>query len=487
MAKQNSLKKNALYTFIKSLMNIIFPIISFPYASRVLLPQGIGKVNFANSIIDYFIIIAEIGITTYGVREAARIRDDKNKLSKFVKEILCINLVSAATAYILLLLSLFFIPRLYEYRPLLIICSSKVLFYSLGINWLYTAKEEYRYITYRAAAFQAISLAFLFTLVKTPDDYYKYAMIGIFSNVGSNIFNLIYSRKFVHYKDTQKLEFKKHIKPIFTFFSITCAGKINGALDAVMLGFMEGPVSVGFYTAAVKLSRMVKELITSVISSLLPRTSYYIEQNRMEDYKILVEKAFGITVLFSFPSAFGLMFLCRPLIIIFTGTEYLAAQTAMKVMSFTIIAETMNSFLNNLILTPQHKERYLLYAQIIATVFNFTLNFILIPIYGFLGAAVATLIVEFVFPVVKLFPSWRYINSWKNLSALLKSVSGTLIMMITLYFSCRNIQSDILKILASVAVGASVYAAAEIIMKNPAALLILKTLRKWRFRICKSQ
>lgn len=77
MKKQKSLKKNAIYTFIKALMNIIFPIISFPYASRVLMPEGIGKVNFANSIIDYFIIIASIGITTYAVREASQIRDDK--------------------------------------------------------------------------------------------------------------------------------------------------------------------------------------------------------------------------------------------------------------------------------------------------------------------------------------------------------------------------------------------------------------------------
>ena len=351
------------------------------------------------------------------------------------------------------------------------------MFYSAGINWLYTAKEEYRYITYRAVVFQAISLILLFVFVKSPLDYFKYALVGIFANVGSNIFNLIYSRKFVDYNKNQRLELKKHIKPIFTFFGITCASKVNNALDAVMLGFMAGDLSVGYYTAAVKLGGMVNELITSVISSLMPRVSYYLEQNFIKEYRLLTEKAFGITFFFSLPATFGLFFLCKPLIIIFTGEKYLPATTTMMVMTFSIIATSTNSYFNNLILTPQHKERYLLYAQIIATVMNFSLNFILIPIYGFFGAAIATLAVEFVFPIVKLFPSWKYINSTKNLITIIKSAFGTGFMFVVLCIFCTGIENNALKITISVFLGSVSYAIIEVVLMNPPALLILNIIK----------
>ena len=180
-----SLKKNAFFNFVKCFMNIIFPIISFPYASRILLPQGIGRVNFANSVIEYFLIIAELGISTYAAREAAKIRDDKEKLNKFAREIFTINIFSTVFSYTLLLFSLIFVDKFSEYRTLLIICSTKVLFTTAGIAWLFTAMEDFGYITMRSIAFQVLSLIFLFAFVHDSGDVYQYAAMGVFSNVGS--------------------------------------------------------------------------------------------------------------------------------------------------------------------------------------------------------------------------------------------------------------------------------------------------------------
>ena len=290
MSAQKSLAKNAVFNFIKCFSNIIFPIISFPYASRILLPQGIGAVNFANSTVEYFILIAELGIGTYAAREAARIRDDRTALTKFTKEILLINFFTTILAYSLLILSLIFVSKFSDYRMLLIVCSTKVLFTTLGIEWLFVAKEEYGYITIRHGLFQIISLVLLFTLVKSKDDYLIYTAIGVFSNVGANIFNFIYSRKFINLFEKTPLEIKKHIKPICTFFGMRCADKVNNLLDTTMLGFISGDISVGFYSAATKLSKMVRELITSVIASFMPRSSYFLEKKNSDEYMVLVKK-----------------------------------------------------------------------------------------------------------------------------------------------------------------------------------------------------
>ena len=474
---QKSLKKNAFYNFVKCFMNIIFPIISFPYASRILLPEGIGKVNFANSIIEYFLMLAGLGIGTYASREAAKIRDNKQLLNKFSREILVINLLSTIFSYILLAFAIFFIPKIAEHRLLIIVCSTKVLFTTAGVTWLFTAFEDYRYITLRSILFQVISLFLLFVFVHDQNDYYAYAAIGVFSNVGSNVLNFIYSRKYLNLFEKSKLQLKKHIKPILTFFGIASASKINNSLDAVMLGFMINNVSVGFYTAALKLSKMVIELITSIISSIMPRSSYYIENNRIDEYKKIVSKVCCLTFFFSIPAAAGLFMLCEPLIIVFSGKEYLPAAPAMKILSVGIVGWCANSFLNNLIITPQRKEKFSLAAQICAVVFNVIFNIIFIKRLEVFGAALATVIVEFILPLVVLIPSLKYLKSPLNLWGIVKSIAGTAAMIAVLYFTTLKIESNFVKIITSVLLGSAVYAAAEIIMRHPTAKLILDVIK----------
>ena len=157
-----SIKKNAVFNVIKTLMSMIFPLITFPYASRILLPEGIGKVNFANSIVSYFSLLAGLGIGTYGIREAAKVRNDKIKLNKLVTELLLINLISTVVSYILFFISIVFVPKFFEYRALLLISGTTIIFSTIGINWLYQALEEYQFIAVRSVLFQALSIVFLF-------------------------------------------------------------------------------------------------------------------------------------------------------------------------------------------------------------------------------------------------------------------------------------------------------------------------------------
>ena len=140
--KQKSISINLIANGIKTLMSVLFPLITFPYASRVLGATGIGKVNYATSIISYFSMFAALGIATYAIREGARIRDDKEKFSKFAKEMLNINLLTTVIAYVALLIFLC-LPILKNYKILLIILSGTIVFTTIGMEWLFIIKEEY--------------------------------------------------------------------------------------------------------------------------------------------------------------------------------------------------------------------------------------------------------------------------------------------------------------------------------------------------------
>ena len=292
-----------------------------------------------------------------------------------------------------------------------------------------------------------------------------YAGIGVFSNVGSNIFNLLYSRKFINLFAKTQLNLKRHIKPVMTFFGISVAGKINSALDAVMLGFMLNDAAV-------------KEMITSAICSFMPRSSYYLEHNQIDEYMKIVSSVCNATYFFSIPAAIGLMLLSEPLIFLFSGEAYLPAAPAMKVMSFSIIGMCSTSFLNQIIITPLRKEKFSLLAQSIAVVTNITLNVFLILRLEVLGAAIATTIVEFVLPLVLFFPSFRFLKSLKNLIGIMKSVTGSIVMYLLISAVCGHIENPLAKIGCSIVVGACTYAIVELLLRNETASLLSAMLMK---------
>lgn len=134
-------------------MKLLFPLITFPYVSRILSPEGIGKVNFANSVVSYFALIASLGIGTYGIRESAKIRNNKEEFSQFFVEIFSINLISTIVSYLLLFLTLHFLQKFSLYRSLIMISSTSILFTTIGVDWILNSLEEYDFITIRSVFF----------------------------------------------------------------------------------------------------------------------------------------------------------------------------------------------------------------------------------------------------------------------------------------------------------------------------------------------
>ena len=134
MQKQQSLKKNFFMNAILTMSNFIFPLITFPYVSRVLLPAGTGKVSFATSLISYFSLFAQLGIPTYGIRTCAKVRDNREELTRTAHELLFINLIMCVISYCALALALISVPRLREDRALYIVVSFTIILTSIGME-----------------------------------------------------------------------------------------------------------------------------------------------------------------------------------------------------------------------------------------------------------------------------------------------------------------------------------------------------------------
>ena len=217
--KKKSIKLNFIMNALLSVSNFIFPIITFPYVSRILTPVGTGKIATATSIISYFNIFAQLGIPTYGIRACARVRDNKEELTRTAHELLMINMIMSAITYVFLFVSIAVFPVLREEKTLYLISSATILLTSVGMEWLYKALEQYTYITVRSVIFKFIAMGLMFLLIHEQKDYVIYGALAIFAASASNILNFINVHKYIDLKPVGKYNMKRHLKPVGIFLA----------------------------------------------------------------------------------------------------------------------------------------------------------------------------------------------------------------------------------------------------------------------------
>lgn len=392
--KEKSLKKNFCMNAILTMSQFIFPLITFPYVSRILLAEGTGKVSFATSIISYFAMFAQLGIPTYGIRACAQVRNDKKKLSKTAQEIFIINIIMSILAYIVFFIALCNVPRLKDEKTLLIIVSATIFFNAIGMEWLYKALEQYTYITIRSVIFKFIALIAMFLLIHQQSDYIIYGAISIFASSASNIFNFFNVHKYISLRPVGEYNFKQHLKAVSVFFALSCAATIYVNLDTVMLGFMKTNVDVGYYNAAVKIKTILVSIVTSLGTVLLPRASYYVEHGLKEDFYRITKKAINFVFLVATPLMLYFMFFAKEGIFFLSGNIYGGAIVPMQIIMPTLFFIGLTNIMGMQILVPLGKENIVLYSEIVGAVVDLAINYILIPKYASAGAAIGTLVAE---------------------------------------------------------------------------------------------
>lgn len=392
--KKKSVAINAILNMILTVSNFMFPLITFPYISRVLMAEGIGKVAFATSVAGYFTLVASLGIPTYGIRECAKVREDKEKLSKTVHELIIINAIMTAISLLLFLLITVKVPRITENAILMYINMLGIILNIIGVNWVYSALEEYAYITKRALLFKILSLIAIFLFIKNSDDHIIYAAILVGAAGGSNIMNFLNLKKIISFKNYKEYKFKKHLRGVLVFFAQSAAITIYTNLDSVMLGIFKGDFEVGLYAAACKIKYVLLALITSVGKVMLPRLSYYAENGRESEFSTLIVKNIYFVLSMSLPIIIFIIYTARECVIFLSGEGFIGAVKPLQILIPSILLIGLSTILGVQILTPRNMEIYALYAAIIGAVVNIIVNTALIPAYGVVGVAVGTLMAE---------------------------------------------------------------------------------------------
>lgn len=398
MKINKKLKTNAILNVIKQLASIIFPMITFPYISRVLGVEQYGKVNFTASIIGYISLIAGLGIQNYAIREGSRLKHDIRKLNIFVKEIFSLNCISMALAYLILLVILFYYKSVESYRILLVIQAVTIFFSVVGCDWLNVIYEDFLYITVRYIGLQIIAAASMFILVKSPDDMYAYTLISQIPIILANVLNLLYFKKKlnVNIKFVWDKHIFSHLKYVLILFGNAVSMLIYVNSDITILGIYISDSEVGIYSVSVKIYNIVKQLLNAIMIVAIPRMARW---TKTKDAKIVheqLDEILGMLLVVLIPTILGLTLLSNQIIMIVAGDAYISANASLKILSITLFFSTGVCFYSNLVLIPNNMEKYILRSTFVSAVLNIVLNVWLIPVWGVLAAATTTFLSEFV-------------------------------------------------------------------------------------------
>ena len=473
-----SIKNNFILNLLNTLTGLLFPLITFPYVSRILFADGIGQIQFFQSIINYIALFSALGIPLYAVREIDRVRDDKLKCSKVAIEILLLHLLLTSIGYIIVGILVVTVTEVKNDVSLFLLLSSHLFFTAIGVAWFYQGVEDFKYITIRSLVVRLLSLIALFLFVKEKSDLFVYATILIAAEVGSNVFNFIRLRKFIDKTIFRTFDLHPfvHLKPALKIFVLNLVISIYVNLDSVMLGFLKNETAVGYYTAATRLTKAILGIVSSLGAVLLPRFSNLISNNNMEEFKKLTTKAIDFVLCLSLPMSIGLIFLASPIIKLFCGETFEPAILTLQIVSPIILFIGLSGILGMQILYPLGKESIVILSTLIGAVINFSLNYWLIPLYAQNGAAFATVIAEFLVTFSMIIIGRKYFT-YSFLSKRLFCYSfGGILTAIVLYLCMMFISDSILQILLGVFFSIVVYYVYLLLCKDYIVLQINNTI-----------
>ena len=469
-----SIKKNYDYNVAYQILTVITPLITAPYLSRVLGPDGVGTVSFVESIVSYFTLFATLGITSFGQREISYVQDDIQKRSMVFWNT---KILGFCTSGIALLIYFAFSVMQGENSPIYLILSLNIVAVFFDITWFFQGVEEFGKIVVRNTIIKVANIAFIFILVKDKTDILIYAIgIGLFTVLG-NISLWSYLPKYISRVKFADLEPFKKIKVVLSLFLPTIAVQIYTVLDKTMIGVITGSsFENGYYEQAVKMSRMLLSIVTALGSVVVPRIGYLYERKEYPEIQRIIYRSYRFAWFLGLPMCVGLMITADNFVPWFFGPEYEGVIPLLRILSLIIIVIGINNVISVQYLVPTKRQNLLTLTLVIGAVTNFCLNVVLIRYYASVGAAIASVIAETVIAIVQLVLMRKEVSTLRILKEGIHYYIATAIMAVVLIPIHKLLSPSPIHTLMLVIIGATVYFGTLLIEKDEFMITNIKSI-----------
>lgn len=430
-----SVKVNYILNLINTGTQMLFPLITFPYVCRVIEADGIGQINFFQSIISYISLFTCLGIPMYAIREIARDRSDVVQMNRTAMEILLLHSMLTLVGYAIVAILCLTIPQIQVNIPLFLILSLTIFFTAIGCEWFYQGIEDFKYITIRGLIIKTVSVVLLFIFVKSKTDLLYYGCYTVFGVLGGNIFNFFRLRKYIHRENIifSELHIKRHVKPVLKVFSFSVVTSIYLQLNTVLLGFLKNALAVGYFAAATKVMQMLLTMSACLGSVMMPRASHLIAENKEDEFNRLIQKSYDFTLAIALPMTIGLIFCAPSLITALCGVKFEHSILPSQIIAPIILMVAISNVFGIQVLFPKGKINIVTLCCGIGVVADLILNLCLIPFFSYIGTSIAYLGAEVATTVSMYFIGRRYIPIIYFKKSHLTYALGCIVMAFALY------------------------------------------------------
>lgn len=475
--KKESIKQNYVYNLTYQILNLLLPLATTPYISKVLGPGNIGIYSYTYSFVSTFVMVGSLGIATYGQREIAGINDNKVEYSKKFWEIQLVKMLSISASLIFYVLFALFYR---DYRFYFLIQIPYFLAAIFDVSWLFQGIEKFKYVALRNICVKILSLALIFLLVKTSEDLPIYIMLICASQLAGNATMWMHLRKYVLKCHVSPGDLIKHIRPTFIYFVPTISYQVHSVLDKAMLGVLyHDNVENGYYEQAHKIINMAMMIISSYNIVMRSRmTSLYV-QGKKKEFETNFNNSLHFISLLVFPMSFGMAGVAANFVPWFFGPEYEKVVTLLLIFCPMFIIQGLRTCIGYNIITPTGMQTKGNIVQVVSAITNVALNSLVIPQFGAIGATAASVIAEGMALVGYLYYMRDYVRVIDVVKAAYKYWGASIIMFLVIDLLSSKFEANILDTFCLIIIGGAIYFVALFIFRDKFFIKKVKQYANW--------
>jgi O-antigen/teichoic acid export membrane protein len=423
-----SVKNSVFYNVLLAISQVFFPLITFPYLARTLGPEHVGVLNFAESIAKYFVMLAALGIPIYGIREIAKVQNELKERTKIFAEIFTINLICTLGLSFLFLAAVFFIPQLNNEKVLFYWTIAYFFFQVFYLEWFFNGMNQFKFIAIRQFVIRFFFIIFVFVLIKSQLDYVNYMRMQFGLSVLLAIINFNNLSKHISLnKETfSNLDLRKHIKPLLYIFLTIFSISIYFSLDTILLGFLANNESVGYYSTALKLNKLIIAVFGAVTVAIFPSLINLYHSQEIEKFRELIRQVFFVLVSLSIPAIVIFISCAKEIVHVLFSQNFDRSILPLQITAPLILIVSLSSIFGFQVLSALAKDRQILYSAIIGMSVSVVLSILLVPSLMEVGEAITILVTELSVSVSFIYFTKKYFKVGGLTNMFLKQLVGAL-------------------------------------------------------------
>ena len=431
-----SIKINLFYNSIYQLLLISLPLLTAPYISRVLGPEGIGTYSYTFSIAQYFMLLGMLGINNYGSRSIASCKDDVKQRSKTFLGLYLIQLITTTLFFLIYVFVSYF--YILDNRNIVFLQFFFVVASILDINWFFFGIEEFKLTIIRSVIIKLIAVACIFLFVKTANDLWKYTLIMSLSVLINQMILWFYLKRFINFEKVKFVDSKKHLKPLLILFVPILSYSLYKIMAKIILGSLTDMQQVGFYESAEKVVNIPMGLVTALGTVMLPRLTNLISNGETVKALSYLNKSTLVVTFLASAICFGLIGISPVFTPLFFGEGYSEVSNLLSYLSISVFFIAWANVLRTQYLIPFQLDSIYVKSMVIGAIVSICLNFLLIAKFKAIGAIFSTVLAEFSVMATQFIFISKKINLFKNVVSsfpyIFIGVSMSIFLRLLIYF-----------------------------------------------------